>query len=233
MSDAKSRRQGTLTAAIRGDRTGGHADAYRAVLLTRACSELLDKLRDGAPFEVVGQVAAKWAQTVVGAQGASATRVRGEMLEYAAATGSVSGIVGRQVYLDDSFTGRVLREGKTRIFDPAMAGSGSKERASKDRVASGIVAPIIVDGEAVGTLGVVSTTALRFDDADVATVEALAEFLALQLPRTGDAAVTYRKALRDILSTAQDGGDDPAYTLALVEARARDALDGTDGQKPQ
>lgn len=130
------------------------------------------------------EIVAGWARSLTGADGASVTVVDGEYAEYVAATGVISGVFGRRIVLDDCFTGMVLRGSVPRLFRPEQAPPSSRSRAARDAIRVGIVAPILRDGEAVGTIGIASPDDARFDENTVVVMGDLARFVGALLART-------------------------------------------------
>lgn len=176
-----------LKLAAYADPAGGRPDAYRSIMVVEACSALLDAVSSGAPFEEAARAAARWAQMLSGAEGASVTRIVGDDLVYVAASGRVADVEGRRLPKDKSFTGGVIAAGVPCIFDPSQAPAQSRLRAELDDVRSGIVVPLVVHGVPIGSLGVTSSRPQVFRDNDVAVVRSLGVFLVLILERVPNA----------------------------------------------
>lgn len=175
----------------------------RRLLEASIYSDLLAKLEAGESFAQMATVAAQYAMSTLGADGASVTRADGHELVYEAALGSVRGALRRRIPVASSFTGQVFAEGQAVLFSPDQAGSQSVERAAKDRVASGIIAPVIVAGSPVGTIGVASAEKDWFDAEDVLLLTELGRFLSIAMkirydwvPRDAESADTVSSMLQ-------------------------------------
>ena len=121
-----------------------------------AYEELIAAVAAGQEFSQVASLAAVWAQKLLGTPGASATRVLGDRAEYIAGVGTAAHVVGRKINLSESFTGNVVRSRTAKIFDPDRAEQASGTRAQNDKIQSGVIAPVVVEGRVIGTLGVAS-----------------------------------------------------------------------------
>lgn len=159
-----------------------------APLNSAVYSDLLTHAVESSSFSEFAQLVARHAATQLGAQGAAVTRRVEDMLVYESAIGSVSQAAGRSINIHSSVSGSVLLDGKTVLFDPANAGNPGDERTLSDGVGSGIIAPIFVDGVAVGTIGVASSVADPFGPQDVDGLEHLAKFLGISLKLRADRA---------------------------------------------
>ena len=146
------------------------ADAYRS---------LLAALFSGASLDEVAGLAAKWAMELLYADGASVTHVEGDQIQYLAAIGTLNHLKDQRVPVEGSFTGSVVLEGKTKIFAPSGRVNLTSRKASADNILTGIIAPILSDGQVFGTIGVVSCTITSFDQNELTVLQALAEYLAL------------------------------------------------------
>ncbi len=155
-----------------GRRTPGHAHR-----------DLLRALTTGMPFAEVARIAAGWAQAILGADGATVAAVRDDQLEYVAAVGSVLEMAGRTTGRSASFTQDALTRLETSVYDPRTASSESRARAERHGVECGLVAPISVEGRALGTIGVCCRRRRVFDASDREQLERLADYVALALER--------------------------------------------------
>lgn len=144
-----------------------------------AYEELIAAVAAGKEFSEVASLAAQWAQKLLGTPGASATRVLGDKAEYIAGVGTAAHVVGRKITLHDSFTGNVVSSRTAKIFDPLKAEQASGTRAVQDRIQSGVVAPVVVEGRVIGTLGVASGVSHDFGRDSVEILNALADFVGL------------------------------------------------------
>lgn len=156
-------------------------DLNRARALDVAYRELLMAMQHATTLYEVADVVARHARTVLGADGASVTDVRGADYVYRAVAGSPVPVIGAPHPLAGSFTGDAVAAGEPRIFRLAEADDGSRARAEADGIASGLVAPIIVGGVVVGTVGATAATEDAFNEDDLRTLSGFAAFLAIAL----------------------------------------------------
>ncbi len=216
----------------------GEIESYR---------ELVRLLAARAPLERIADVATRRAVELLGAEVGSATTVDEDELVYIAAVGR-SGLLGRRVPLEGSFTGSVVTGGEARIFAPDSASEGSRGRAAADEIRSGVVAPIRVAGAVVGTLGVASAEARRFDEDDLLRLDGLAGVIGVGLDlatsrdelEASDPAAEARLLAALVATELEDrlerfGVDDPEELVRSVSAIGRDLWqlsDSPGGNRP-
>lgn len=157
--------------------------AQRAAVRTRAYRAMVELLSEAPPLERIAQSTAIRTMELLCADGATVTKVASdcEHLVYISAVGDATALLGQRTPIADSLSGQVLTSGQPRIFDPATAPLTSRLRAAKSDIKSGIIAPIWVDGMAVGTLGVTSSRPRRFSHGDLCTLADFTKFVAFGL----------------------------------------------------
>ncbi|MCB9732211.1 MAG: GAF domain-containing protein [Deltaproteobacteria bacterium] len=147
-------------------------DAYRGVLAA---------LQRAETFEPIAEVVAGYARIVLDASGATVTRIEGDDYVHTASAGSPTPEIGRRLALAGSFTGEVVRQRQPRFFRLEDAAPGSRDRALAEGIASGIMAPVMVDGRVVATVGISSARTDAFDNEDLDVLTGFAEYLAIGL----------------------------------------------------
>lgn len=115
------------------------------------------------------------------AGGASVAVVAGSELVYVAAVGLAASYQGRRSPLVGSFSGGVASRGAAALFRPEGAAVGSLMRATANRIGCGVVAPILVGGRAVGTLGIVHADPEALGESHVALLADLGHFVGASL----------------------------------------------------
>ena len=155
--------------------------APTAHALDLAYRELLTAVQASASLSEVAELVAQHARTVLDADGASVTEVRGESYLYLAVAGAPVPAVGQRHPLAGSFTGRTVLSGAPGVFRRADAAPGSRARAEAEGIASGLIAPVIVSGRVIGTVGATSSRDAAFSDQDVVILSGFAAFLASSL----------------------------------------------------
>jgi signal transduction histidine kinase len=156
------------------------------VRVAQAYRRLLALLADNTSLERVAMTAAGLACEILGAEGASVTRVEGTEAVYVAAVGTAAHLIYRRLRLQESFTGSVVESRSPLLFDPRRVSAESAARARVDAIRSGMVCPIMVEGEVLGTIGVTAATDATFDEHDLRRLREFADFLALTLQRNRD-----------------------------------------------
>ncbi len=129
-----------------------------------AYRELTKRIGPDALDAQFSESVARWARSLSGAEGATVTALEGDEARYIAAVAGAERMLGRRVQLETSFTGLVVRGMMPRFFRPESAPNNSRSRAASDEIRVGIVAPILCGGEVIGTIGIASPDADRFDE---------------------------------------------------------------------
>ena len=204
-----------------------HASVYR---------ELLRAVAAGASYSEVAELAARHAMAAMDADGASVTRLSRDELVYAAALGSISGVVGRRLRVSDSFSGSVVRSGKAVRFDPGSAAENTRARARGDKIRSGIIAPVMAGTTVLGTFGVASNKTDHFDAEDEAVIDELAKFLSITLQTVADRnradeAEQFATLGRLAAGLAHEVNN-PLTWVSGGLTELRDVLSGGDGRDP-
>ncbi|TNF27960.1 MAG: GAF domain-containing protein [Deltaproteobacteria bacterium] len=153
----------------------------RAPALDVAYRELLVAMQHARSLYEVADVVVRHARRVLEADGASVTDVRDDVYVYRAVAGSPVPVIGDPHPLAGSFTGEAVAAGEPRLFRLAEADGGSYARALADGIKSGLVAPIIVGGKVIGTVGATSGEEDAFDASDLRILSGFAAFLAIGL----------------------------------------------------
>ena len=125
-------------------------------------------------------IAATWAMRLLPAEGASVARVESDELVHTVAIGVSAAQSGLRVPLDRSFAGHILRRGRAGFFAPDRGPAGLELREWRG-AGSGLVAPIVLRGRAVGTLAVLSGRSGAFNRSHLRILVGLARFLSLNL----------------------------------------------------
>jgi transcriptional regulator with GAF, ATPase, and Fis domain len=146
----------------------------------------LNASRYCAPTAIeAAQVAARFAQDLLHASGASVTRAEGEELVYIVAIGAASKLLGRRSRTSLTYTGLAMRAGKPRHFIPERAPLASQQRAKETNFACGMLAPLMLGDQPIGTIGVSADKPAAFTDDDLETLAQIARLLALRLGALG------------------------------------------------
>jgi len=196
----------------------------RAPALDVAYRELLVAMQHATSLYEVADVVVRHARLVLEADGASVTDVRGAEFIYRAVDGAPVPVIGEPHPLAGSFTGEAVAAGEPRLFRVADADPGSRARAEADGIRSGLVAPIIVGGAVIGTVGATSGEEDAFDASDLRILSGFAAFLAIGLGLIERSrATTTTSARPQTGAPARDAG----ASLSLGMARmSLDTLEG-------
>ncbi len=154
-----------------------------ATRTAHAYRRILAMLADRTDLDTIARTAAILARDLFAADGATVTRVEGHEALYIAAVGHTEAMLHRRLPIAGSFTGEVVATRAALAFDPQSAPAASVARARLDTIASGIVCPILLEGQVLGTIGVTSQQGNAFHDDDIDRLQAFADFLALGLER--------------------------------------------------
>lgn len=172
-------------------------DAYRGVLAA---------LQRAESFEPIAEVVAGYARIVLDASGATVTRIDGDAYIHTAVAGSPTPAVGRRLPLAGSFTGVVVATRQPRFFRLGEAGEQSRARALAEGIAAGVMAPVLVDGEVVATVGISSGRPDAFGNEELDVLMGFAEYLSIGLTliaHGGPKLATSHGRLRRAASDAQ------------------------------
>ena len=154
--------------------------------LARAYRSMLLVLSDRTSLERVAQLVARLSMQLFQASGASVTRLEEGSLLYIGAQGTAANLLNRRLSIEESFTGSVVASAQALIFDPTAAPAWSVARARMDTIRSGMVCPIMLAGQVVGTLGVTSEQERLFTQEDLELLQEFAGFFAVNLERNRD-----------------------------------------------
>ncbi|MEV6344748.1 PAS domain S-box protein [Actinoplanes sp. NPDC051851] len=134
-------------------------------------------------------VAERTLQAMPAAQGAVVGLVDGAEVRGVAAAGTMTAYSDVRVGIAGSLAGRVVTTGTTlRCDDITTDARVDRESSLAAAVGSMIVAPLFAGGAVFGTLGVASTSAYAFDDADTQQLTLLADALSGALRHADDTA---------------------------------------------
>jgi GAF domain-containing protein len=146
---------------------------HRDQLLVDGYRGVLAAVQQARSPVAIAETAAEYARQVLEADGASVTQVAEDHYSYLAVSGRAVPRRGGVVPLAGSFTGSVVATRQARIFGLEGANAATLERAATTGIASGMVAPVLVDSRVVGTIGVTSSAERAFD---VVALDALVGF---------------------------------------------------------
>lgn len=170
-----------------GPRGDDHGVAAGAIALRSlgALGGLLGEVSD--PILVLGRITDEAVRLISAAEGAAAELIDGDGLRCVCATGSLSGMLGLTRSLADSLSGLAVQSGATlRCDDSSTDCRIDKRVASAVHAASVVCVPLRCTDRLVGVLNVAATTPHAFSDRDVATLAALASFIAAVVTAASD-----------------------------------------------
>ena len=124
------------------------------------------------------------------ADGASIGVVHHDAIEYVACSGVVSHWRTRRIPIESSFTGMTVIAGAARVFQRTDAAPVSRARAAQGGFESGMIAPVMREGRAVGTVGVVSIDERDYTATDLARLETQGRALAETMARLADGSTS-------------------------------------------
>lgn len=135
-------------------------------------------LRAAAPMEMVRRVVEQALLLVPHAQGSVVELAHGNVMTYVCCAGSTSGAVGLQLDMGTSLSGLAVRSGATlRCDDAASDPRVDRDACLRVGAVSMVCVPLHRHDAAVGVLKVISAAAGAFDNEDVGTLAALADFI--------------------------------------------------------
>jgi PAS domain S-box-containing protein len=203
------------------------ADAASAESILRAARALSVVSAD--PDRVAGSVAAIL-QEEVGLEGAAVTVLEGAVFRVEGATGTLAGVVGERFNAEGSLSLLAVEQRRTLVSTPSAPIAVAPQLADRFSTREVAAAPMMVGGEAVGSLVALNPLAGAFSERQLATLTRLAELasLAVHNARLLDRE---RRSVRDAASLADfvhqlNQSLEFERVVALVADKARNLLHG-------
>ena len=188
--------------------------------------ELLSAVADQKKEAEIAAIASAWAMRLLPAEGACVTRVEGGELVHVAALGITARLRGLRAPIGHTFTGRILQRGRAAFFSSGRMPEDLIERQEWSGMASGLIAPILGEEAAVGTLAVSSTRERVFTRQHMRILMGLARFLSLNLvvARANDLRARFTRQLisaqeADRAHIARELHDEMGQSLTAVLVR--------------
>lgn len=153
------------------------------------------------PMRVMRRVVEAALHLIAGAEGSVVELVDGDALSYVCCAGTLAGAVGTRLRADASLSGLAVRTGSTlRCDDSETDARVDRDACRRVGAISMVCVPLRHQDRPVGVLKVSASSPGAFDDADVATLTGLAEFVTAMVTATSELS-----RVTDKLLSAADG----------------------------